>query len=93
MGLKSLLKLYCIGRVDVKFKSSFENAGINQTRHRIYLDITTNIKSIIPVCTQDQNCINEIMIAETIIVGDIPQTYYNLEGVENLDEKDTIDFM
>ena len=32
-------------------------------------------------------------VAETVVVGDIPASYYNLEGIENMDKLDTTEFM
>lgn len=69
------------GSVTAKFKSEFEQAGINQTRNRIYLEITTSMNIVAPFYADTQTYVDEIVVAETIIVGDIPSTYYNLNGL------------
>ena len=67
-----------IGTVSVDFKTSFESAGINQTRHRIYLEVKTKVKVIIPLTTSTKEVNAQVPICETIIVGDVPQIYVNV---------------
>ena len=63
------------GNVDTDFKSSFESAGINQTRHQIYLEIHTSIYSFIPGIDTTTDITTNIEIAETVIVGEVPELY------------------
>ena len=70
------------GIVTAKFKSEFEQAGINQTRHRIYIEVNTSMYIIAPFYVDTQTYTNEITVAETILVGDIPSTYYNINGLD-----------
>lgn len=70
------------GTVISKFKSEFNQAGINQTRHRIYIEVTTSMYIVAPFYANTQKYTNEITVAETILVGDIPSTYYNLNGLD-----------
>lgn len=79
------------GNVEVNFKSSFEEAGINQTRHTLYVEIITNVATIAPLFTNEKKYVNDIMIAETVIVSDIPSSYYEINGVEGLDTKTTLE--
>ena len=78
------------GIVDVKFKSNFEDAGINQTRHSIYVEISTKIKTLAPLFEDENTYVNDILIAETIIVSDVPTSYYEVNGVEGLDKKSVL---
>ena len=75
-----------IGTVSVDFKTKFESAGINQTRHTIYLDAKTQVKVVIPLTTSTKEVKSQIPICETIIVGDVPQSYVNVpeEVVPNM---------
>ncbi|MGL6107909.1 sporulation protein YunB [Romboutsia sp.] len=75
-----------IGTVSVNFKTSFESAGINQTRHRIYLEAKTQVKVVIPLTTDTKEVKAQIPICETIIVGDVPNSYVNIpkESVPNV---------
>lgn len=63
------------GSVNVGFATEFEEAGINQTRHRIYLIVSTDIKLIIPLITETINITTNIPIAETIIIGNVPEQF------------------
>lgn len=67
-----------IGTVSVDFKTSFESAGINQTRHTIYLEVKTQVKVVIPLTTSTKEVKAQIPICETIIVGDVPESYVNV---------------
>ena len=66
------------GTVSVDFKTSFESAGINQTRHRIYLEAKTQVKVVIPLTTSTKEVKAQIPICETIIVGEVPESYINV---------------
>lgn len=54
--------------------------GINQTLHRLYLQVDCKVNILTPYNTIEQNISNQVIIAENIIVGKVPNTYYNLEG-------------
>lgn len=90
-GPKIQLKIIPTGNVTARFKSEFEQAGINQIRHRIFIEITTKVGMVAPFYTSSQEYVNEITVAETVIVGDTPATYYNITGLENLDTKDGLE--
>ena len=92
-GIRFSIKVIPIEDIKTEFKSTFESAGINQTKHRIYIDVITSIQTIAPFVSETKEFVNTIMIAETVIVGNIPQTYYNIEGIENWDKKDSLEIM
>lgn len=75
------IKLSTVGRVDTDLRSEFKSVGINQTIHRIYLQIDCKVNILTPYKNIGENISNQVLIAENIIVGEIPDTYYNLEGV------------
>lgn len=66
------------GTVTVDFATEFEESGINQTRHRIYLIINTDVRIIVPLVSETIRVTANIPIAETIIVGDVPEQYINV---------------
>ncbi len=66
------------GSVAVDFATEFESSGINQTRHRIYIIVVTDIKMIVPLVSENLRITTNIPIAETIIVGDVPEQYVNV---------------
>ena len=76
-GPEIKLKLTPIGSISAEFRSEFVSAGINQTNHRIFLEIKSNVNVVLPTATQQVTTITELMIAESIIVGKIPDTYLN----------------
>lgn len=64
-----------MGMVDVNFGTEFEHAGINQTRHRVYLIVNTEAKVIVPFNSSNMHVTTYLPVAETIIVGKIPENY------------------
>ena len=65
--------------------SEFTQAGVNQTLHRIYLNVDCSISILTPFDTVEETITNQVLLAEAVIVGDVPATYYNLNGVTNDD--------
>lgn len=76
------IKISTIGNIETELKSEFAAQGINQTLHRVYLQIKCNISILTPFNTIEEQITNQVLIAENVIVGKIPSTYYNLEGLE-----------
>lgn len=74
-GPKIKLTVTPVGMVDVNFGTEFQQSGINQTRHRIFLIINTNVRVIVPFSTNRIAVTTYVPIAETIIVGKVPMTY------------------
>ncbi|GAA0718476.1 sporulation protein YunB [Clostridium malenominatum] len=76
------VKMRPIGYIETKYSSDFESAGINQTRHKIYIKVRSNLRIMMPVRSKDVEVYSEIPISETIIVGKVPQTAIDL-GIDN----------
>lgn len=74
-GPKIKFSMKPVGSVASSYRSQFEAAGINQTRHIVYLDITANVQVIIPTGRNSIAITSNIPIAESIIVGKVPNTY------------------
>ena len=73
------------GYVEATLISSFESAGINQTLHRIIVEIKTDISAIIPGYTSSATVETQFVMAETVIVGTVPSTYTHvITGNEDL---------
>lgn len=77
-GPKLKISIEPIGTVSVDFKTEFESSGINQTRHTIYLKTNTKVKVVLPLITSTKEVNTKIPICETIIVGDVPESYINI---------------
>lgn len=58
-----------------QLEDSFSSAGINQTRHKIYLKLSTKVKLIIPFCSKAIDVTADIPVTEVVIVGQVPQVY------------------
>lgn len=71
------------GTLDTEVKSEFVSQGINQTLHRVYVDFECNVKILTPIKNYEKKITNQVIIAEHVIVGNIPDTYYNLEGMSD----------
>lgn len=70
-----------IGSVETDLKSEFISQGINQTLHRVYLQVKCYVSILTPFDNIEQEITNQVLLAESVIVGNIPSTYYNLEGL------------
>ena len=60
--------------------SKFESAGINQTRHTIYLDVEASAHAYMGLCHLNESVDETIILVETIIVGTVPDSYYVRES-------------
>lgn len=71
------LKIYMAleGRCTSNVTSSFTAVGINQTRHTVYLNIKTEIHIIMDGNATSTYVTNKIIIAETILLGNVPYVY------------------
>ena len=84
-GIKVPIRISTIGNVKTNVRSEFVSQGINQTLHRLYLDIESEISVLTPFNTVKDSITNQLILAENIIVGEIPETYYNLDGMTSDD--------
>ena len=64
-----------IGTVRISVADDFEEAGINQTKHRLLLDVRTKVKVVVPLASSEAVVETQVPITETVIVGEVPQTY------------------
>lgn len=77
-GPKINIRISSVGNVETNLKSEFKTAGINQTLHQIYLEIKCRVQILTPYNTVNEEVINQVLIAESIILGDIPINYYDI---------------
>ena len=78
LGPKINVKMNQVGNITSDYESIFESAGINQTRHKIYLNVHMKMRVVVPFNSEEVEITSQIPIAETIIVGKIPDTSINL---------------
>ena len=74
-----------VGSIGTNFVTEFEACGINQTRHKVYLQLTASIRIVIPTGAKTTQVTANMLVAESIIVGAVPESFvgYNL-GEEEL---------
>lgn len=85
------IKMATVGNVETDLVSQFSEAGINQTLHRIFLNVKCNVTILTPFDTIDQTITNQVLLAEAVIVGEVPDTYYNLNGMNSTDLMEVIE--
>ena len=76
-GPKIMLKLVPIGVVSSNFDSNFSSVGINMTKHTLSLNINVHTSIVLPVQSFDVFSTNQVLLAESIIVGKVPEVYLN----------------
>lgn len=76
-------KVILEGVVDTDLRSEFISKGINQTLHRVYLQIDCKVSIITSFEKIESNVSNQVLLMENVVLGEIPETYYNLEGLDN----------
>lgn len=74
-GPKLTVRMQAVGSAVAAFRNQFTAAGINQTRHQIFLDVDVNMSILLPGLTTSTKVSNEIAVAETVIVGTVPENY------------------
>ncbi len=68
---------------DATFENQFQQAGINQTLHQIILRVDISVTVLLPTGTVDVMVSTDMAVAQTVIVGDVPQTVISMTGEKN----------
>lgn len=87
-GPRLQVQILPVGAVNTGYDTEFETAGINQTRHKIFLTLRATVSLIIPTGSQMVEVESTMLIAESIIVGDVPQSFVDVS-----DQHDMLDFI
>lgn len=82
-GPKVSFYVYPTGAVEANIENRFTSAGINQTLHRILLKLNIGIIGVLPWYTNKTSITTEVCLAETVIIGAVPEYYTQIEGVES----------
>lgn len=85
------IKVIPTGNVLTEIKNEFETKGINQTVYRIYLELTCKVSVVSQYKTIQEDITSQILLVETLIVGDVPDSYYNLEGINGDNALDIVE--
>lgn len=65
---------------DANFTSHFSQAGINQTLHQVIMEVSVDVSVLVLGTTTSFTMTSEVVVAETIIVGDVPATFLHTGG-------------
>ena len=80
-GFKVTIRVLPLGSVKCQFVSEFETAGINQTRHKIYLDVVATVSIVLPTSQSIVKTNTPVLVSESIIVGKVPDTYLSAGSI------------
>lgn len=72
------VKVLSISNSDAEFRNVFSEAGINQTSHQIMMDVIIDMTILTPVGTDTVRVVSSVVVAETVIVGQVPQSYVSV---------------
>lgn len=78
LGPRLPVKVVSVASGEGTYRNDFLSAGINQTLHRIMLDVTITAKLLLPGGVVDVELSTPVCVAETVIIGQVPQTYVGL---------------
>lgn len=85
------IELESAGRISSNVKTEFTSVGINQTQHKIYLQIDSRVGILTPFSAFGKDIKTDVLLTEAVIVGEVPDSYYNLDGLDSPD--DTFNFI
>ena len=83
-GPRIKVKMTPVGSVACKFLSSFETAGINQTVHKIYVNISANIGVVLPLNSRNFTSEQQVLISESVLIGQVPEVYLYSDSLDTL---------
>lgn len=81
-GPKIKIKIISAGDLSTDIKTEFKSAGINQTIYRIYLELECNVSILTSYRTINKKINNQVLLVETVIVGEVPETYLELQSLK-----------
>ncbi len=93
VGPKIKIKVIPSGTINSSLETEFYSVGVNQSIHRIYLDINCSINILSPFESVSQTISNKVLLSESIIVGTTPENYYNIDGIDSMTSQDQLNFI
>lgn len=78
------IKITPIGTATCDFVSYFQSAGINQTLHKIYIDVYADVSIVTPIDQPTIQVKAEVLVCENMIVGEIPDTFLNMKSISEM---------
>ena len=81
LGPKIKIQVVPSGSITSTLKTEFYSVGVNQSIHRIFLDINCTVSIMSPFETVSQSIESKILLSESVIVGNTPENYYKIDGM------------
>ena len=85
-GPRFTVKMETIGSCTARFENTFAHAGINQTTHSIMLHVDVSMSILLPGQRTSTKVSNAYSVAETVIVGDVPDSYTYFDSGNDVEE-------
>ena len=92
-GPRITVRMETLGSSEANFRNAFTSAGINQTKHQIILSIDVSVSVLLPGFTTATMVSNSFIVAETVIVGSVPDTYTYFATAPDTYEEDLKDYI
>ena len=92
-GPKVPVKIITMTSSRVEFNNSIVTAGINQTKHQIILEVEVSVAILLPGFTTATKVSTAVTVAETVIVGAVPDTYTYFSTTPDTYEEDLKDYI
>lgn len=77
LGPRLPVQVVSAASAESAYRNEFLSAGINQTLHRVMLDVTVTARLLLPGGVTEARLSTPVCVAETVIIGQVPQTYLN----------------
>lgn len=78
------IRVYLVGSTQTKIISTFVSAGINQTVHKLYIDIAGSVAVAVPGLPSTIKTSTQVLMSEMVIVGEVPPTYLQSTSVGDM---------
>ena len=92
-GPRIRVRMESVGSSTARFNNKFESAGINQTKHQIILEVEVSVAILLPGFTTATKVSTAVTVAETVIVGTVPDTYTYFSTTPDTYEEDLKDYI
>lgn len=79
-GQRIPIQIIAIRNSDGSFRSYFTEAGINQTLHQLTMEVVVDVSVLVLGKAEEFTVSSHVVIAETVIVGQVPDTFFNSGG-------------
>ncbi|MBE6976060.1 MAG: sporulation protein YunB [Ruminococcaceae bacterium] len=79
-GAEIPVQILSIRNSDGSFESNFSQAGINQTLHQLTMQVSVDVSILVLGTTESFTVSSHVVVAETIIVGQVPDTFFQTGG-------------